>query len=175
MSLLRPPELDPSFESGVAMADFRDGMASLAASTCLVAARDGERRLGRTVTAAFSLSAKPPAILVSIAAGAPLAATIRKRGGFSFAIFAAGQQSIADAFAGKVAPEHRFEHGTWGDWDSGHPRLEGAVASMDCAVIGEIALGDHLLFAGGLTEIALDREAQPLIWHRRQYKSVQPL
>ncbi|SFJ95790.1 flavin reductase family protein [Celeribacter neptunius] len=175
MSLLQSPILDPTFESDVEMTDFRDAMAALAATACLVTAADGGLRLGRTVTAAFSLSAQPPAILVSIDASAPLAALIRKRAGFSFAIFAEGQQAIADGFAGKVPQEHRFEQGTWGDWPSGHPRLAHAVAAMDCSVIGEIELDSHILFAGGLTRIGLDRTARPLVWHQRQYKSVQPL
>lgn len=175
MSVLQMPGLDPAFESTVDPSDFREAMSSLAATACLVTARDGETRLGRTVTAAFSLTAKPPAILVSIDAAAPLTAMIRKQGGFSFAMFAEGQQSVADAFAGKVLAEHRFEHGDWSEWSSGHPRLAGTVASMDCAVIGEIDLGSHVLFAGGLREIALDRAAKPLVWHHRQYNAVQPL
>ncbi|SDO96126.1 flavin reductase [Lutimaribacter pacificus] len=168
-------KLDPAFRSDVAIADFRDAMASLAATACLVTARDDERRLGRTVTAAFSLSAEPPAIMVSIDRRAALADAIRRRRGFSFALMSTAQRDVADAFAGKVPAEGRFEHGEWQDWPSGHPRLGGAVAAMDCAVIGEIELGGHVLFVGGLREIALNREAMPLVWHHRQYNAIHPL
>ncbi|MBW6418801.1 flavin reductase family protein [Celeribacter sp. PS-C1] len=175
MSLLQNLTLDPSFESGVEMQDFRDAMASLAATACLVTAGEGDTRRGRTVTAAMSLTATPPAILVSIDAKSELAALIRKSGGFSFAMLAEGQRAVADAFAGKTAPEFRFAQGAWDAWPSGHPRLENAVAAMDCAVIAEIDLGTHILFAGGLSGIVLDRAARPLVWHDRRYNAVQPL
>ncbi|WP_226554321.1 flavin reductase family protein [Celeribacter naphthalenivorans] len=175
MTVVQHLELDPRFESGIEMQDFRDAMASLAATACLVTAGEGEMRLGRTVTAAMSLTGAPPAILVSIDATSELAALIRKRAGFSFAMLAEGQRDIADAFAGKRPPEQRFEQGIWDSWPSGHPRLTQAVATMECAVIGEIDLGSHILFAGGLSGIALDRAARPLVWHDRRYNAVQPL
>ncbi|WP_417279753.1 flavin reductase family protein [Celeribacter sp.] len=175
MSVVQHLELDPRFESGIEMQDFRDAMASLAATACLVTAGEGAARLGRTVTAAMSLTGAPPAILVSIDATSELAALIRKRAGFSFAMLAEGQRDIADAFAGKRPPEQRFEQGIWDSWSSGHPRLKQSVATMDCAVIGEIDLGSHILFAGGLSGIALDRALRPLVWHDRRYNAVQPL
>ncbi|GHG85782.1 flavin reductase family protein [Pseudodonghicola xiamenensis] len=152
--------------------DFRDAMASLAAKVCIVAARGAGQCFGRTVTAAFSLNVAPPAILVSIAAGAPLAALIRAGRQFSVAMLSEGQQAVADAFAGKVAPEHRFEVGDWQSWSSGQPRLAGGVAAMDCTVISEIELADHLLFAGAPRDIRHDGGRQPLVWHGRHYNGV---
>lgn len=154
--------------------DFRNAMAALAASACLVTAAEGKVRIGRTVTAAFSLSVDPPSILVSIASGCELAEMIHARGGFSFAMLAHEQKSLADAFAGKLSPEHRFEVGEWREWASGHPRLMNAVAAMDCAVTGEMEANDHILFVGTAREIDLDDTRDPLVWHRRQYNALQP-
>ncbi|MGR3375385.1 flavin reductase family protein [Salipiger abyssi] len=167
--------LDRDFRSDIERRDFRDAMASLAANACVVTARGGEERLGRTVTAAMSLSVEPPAILVSIDAASPLAALIRREQGFSFAMLSETQQAVADAFAGKLPPEERFDAGSWGAWQSGQPRLDEAVAIMDCAVIGEIGLAGHILFAGGVRDIALDYSRSPLVWHHRRYNSVYPL
>jgi flavin reductase len=43
---------------------------------------------------------------------------------------------------------------------------------MDCAVLGAIETGTHVLFAGGVVDIALVSERKPLIWHERRYKSL---
>jgi flavin reductase len=163
--------LDPTFRDAIDGREFRDAMASLAASACVVTAREGAERLGRTVTAVLSLSADPPAILISIDADSALAAAIRACGGFSLAILADNQRDIADAFAGGEHAERRFGFGTWRDWPSGHPQLAGAVATLDCAVIGEIATASHVLFAGGPQGIEIDGTKGPLIWHDRRYKT----
>lgn len=151
---------------------FRDAMASFGTTACLVTVRVGDERLGRTVTSVFSLSADPPSILVSIDKTSHLADAIFKRRGFSFAMLSKAQRKIADAFAGKVSAKLRFETGEWERWSSGHPRLGGAAVGMDCRLIGSMELEKHVLFAGGVVDIELDRNSSPLIWHQRQYKSL---
>lgn len=138
----------------------------------MVTAQLGTERLGRTVTSVFSLSVEPPAILVSIDMSSRLADHIAKTRGFSFAMLAEGQRAIADAFAGRGDPERRFDEGRWLNWKSGHPRLMGAVVSMECSVIGAIETGTHVLFAGGVIDIDLVADRAPLIWQQRQYKSL---
>lgn len=151
---------------------FREAMSALAATVCVVSAAQDDDRVGRTVTATLSLAVDPPSLLVSIDSGARLASLIRAQGGFSFAMLQADQQAVAEAFAGKVAPETRFEHGAWDTWPSGHPRLRGAVAAMDCALVGEIETSDHVLFVGRPRKIDLSANSKPLVWHGRQFKTV---
>lgn len=155
--------------------DFRDAMAALAATTCVVASAEGGTRVGRTVTAAFSLAVEPPAILVSIRAGSDLASMIRRAAGFSFAMLSEKQRPVAEAFAGKVPDAERFGHGEWDSWPSGMPRLNGSVAAMDCTLGGEMETGGHILFIGHPREIALERGRRPLVWHDRTFNAVQPL
>ncbi|MAS41701.1 MAG: flavin oxidoreductase [Rhodobacteraceae bacterium] len=154
---------------------FREAMAALAATACVVTAADGETRVGRTVTAALSLAVAPPSLLVSVDAGAHLASLIRARGGFSFAMLQADQQSVAEAFAGSVAAERRFDHGAWTAWPSGHPRLRGAMVAIDCKLAGEIETADHVLFVGHPNHIDLADVRRPLVWHDRRFSTVRPL
>jgi len=154
---------------------FRDAMASLGTTACLVTARRGDRLLGRTVTSVFSLSVDPPSILISINIGSELAEAIGETYGFSFAMLAETQRDVADVFAGRGDPEKRFDHGNWTEWPSGHPRLAGAVVAMDCDLIGTMETETHVLFAGGVTGVEVNRDTPPLIWHQRQYKAVAPL
>ncbi|WP_119306956.1 flavin reductase family protein [Cohaesibacter haloalkalitolerans] len=170
------PEQHPVAErpDGIASTEFRGAMAALAASVCVVTAGKGKARQGRTVTAAFSLSIDPPTILVSIDAHASLAALMHEEQEFSFAQLSEKQQGIADAFAGKVVPEKRFDEGNWSQWPSGTPCLFDAVTTFDCEVTAEIDLSGHRLFAGRIRSMILDNSLPPLIWHQRRYTSVLP-
>lgn len=155
--------------------EFRAALSGLAASVCLVTARRGDERIGRTVTSVLSLSANPPAILISIDIVSRLADFIAKTGGFSFAMLADDQQAVADAFAGRVEPGQRFEHGDWEQWPSGHPKLRGAVSVLDCDVIGSIETGTHVLFAGAIADAETTTSRSPLIWQRHHYHGVSGL
>lgn len=161
--LRRPPVSD---------AEFRAAMSGMASSVHVVAARRGDERVGRTATSVLSLSAQPPAILVSIDIVSRLADLIAKTGSFSLSMLAEGQTAIADAFAGQVAQELRFSQNDWVDWPSGQPRLLGAVTALDCEVIGAMETGTHVLFAGAIIDAETDDGTRPLIWHRHGYRAL---
>lgn len=149
--------------------EFRSAMAAMASTVSLVTARRGDERIGRTVTSVLSLSMTPPTILISIDIVSRLADLIAKTGGFSFAMLAHDQAEIADAFAGRVEAHERFDRGQWGDWPSGHPRLEGTVTALDCEVIGSMATETHVLFVGAIIEAETTTSRTPLVWQRHQY------
>lgn len=166
------PDHEAEAVRGVDSAAYRDTMALMGVTVCLVTATLEGERLGRTVSSVLSLSARKPAILVSVDTDSRLAAFITRTRSFSFAMFADNQQEVADAFAGRVDPGRRFDTGEWCSWSSGHPRLVGAVATMDCKVIGTIETGSNTLFAGGVVDLDAVAGRAPLIWHRRQYRSL---
>lgn len=161
--------LRPLRRPAVSDAEFRAAMSGLASTVHVVTARRGEERVGRTATSVLSLSAQPPAILVSIDIVSRLADLVSRTGGFSLAMLAQGQENIADAFAGRVPLEERFQHGEWGSWPSGQPLLVGAATVLDCEVIGAMETGTHVLFAGAIVEAETDATRQPLLWHRHAY------
>lgn len=167
--------LRPTHRPVVNTADFRSAMSSMGSSVCVVTARRGDEVVGRTVTAVLSLSANPPAVLVSIDIMSRLADLIAKTGGFSMAVLAEDQAEIADAFAGKVVAAERFDRGTWSRWPSGHPLLAGAVTGVDCEVIGAMETGTHVLFAGAIVEAESVAERKPLLWHRHGYHTLSPI
>ena len=79
------------------------------------------------------------------------------------------QQEVADAFAGRLELENRFGAGQWSEWPSGTPMLLGAASSIDCEVIGSIATGTHVLFAGAIVEAETTTSRLPLLWQRHDY------
>jgi flavin reductase (DIM6/NTAB) family NADH-FMN oxidoreductase RutF len=164
--------LRPLRRPAVSDAEFRSAMAALASSVHVVTARRGDERVGRTATSVMSLSAQPPTILVSIDIVSRLADIIARTGGFSIALLASDQASIADAFAGKLEAPDRFSLGRWGHWPSGQPHLAGAVTTFDCEVIGAMETGTHVLYAGAIVDVETDTSRSPLVWHRRGYTAI---
>lgn len=164
--------LTPPSRPYVGSQAFRDAMASMGSTVCLVTMQLGGQRFGRTVTSVFSLSAEPPVMLVSIGRTGRLAERIAAAGGFSFTMLAEGQQAVAEAFASRGESEQRFETGSWRSWDSGHPRLADAAAAMDCALVGAIETETHVLFAGGVIDVEVPPDRPPLMWQQRHYRSL---
>ncbi|MDB5563297.1 MAG: flavin reductase, partial [Hyphomicrobiales bacterium] len=78
----------------VSRAEFGEVMSRMASTVSVVTATFGGEMLGRTATAVLSLSATPPAILVSVDIRAPLADLIIKSGKFSLAMLARDQEMI---------------------------------------------------------------------------------
>ena len=166
--------LHPARRPPVGGAEFRAAMSAMASTVSVVTARQGDERVGRTVTSMLSLSAAPPTLLVSIDIVSRLADVIAKSGGFSIALLADDQQDIADAFAGRVDPEGRFDLGSWSEWPSGHPMLLGAATALDCEVVGAIETGTHVLFAGVVIEAETITSRSPLLWQRHDYHRLVP-
>ncbi|MCK9551506.1 flavin reductase family protein [Aquamicrobium sp.] len=157
----------------VAKPVFTSAMANMASTVCVVTAECAGFCPGRTVTAMLSLSAEPPLILVSIQTGCALADTILAGKGFSLAMLAEGQEMVADAFAGKVAPDKRYLMGVWEWWLSGRPRLFGSAVSLDCELEGAMPIADHTLFAGRVVAADIAAFRAPLLWHQRGYGKLQ--
>lgn len=164
--------LRPLRREAVSDGEFRTAMSSIASSVHVVTGRRGDERVGRTVTSVMSLSAHPPAILVSIDIVSRLADIVARTGGFSLSMLSAGQMAVANAFAGQVAAPERFSVGNWSQWPSGQPLLQDAAMVLDCEVIGSMETGTHVLFAGAVIEAEANPLLSPLLWHRRGYHGV---
>lgn len=167
--------LRPSRRPLVGNTEFRAAMAAMASTVSVVTARRGDELVGRTVTSVMSLSLNPPAILISIDIISRLADVIAKTGGFSLAMLAEDQGTVADAFAGKLKPAERFADSDWTEWPSGNPMLLGSVTAIDCEVIGSMETGTHVLFAGAIIEAESTTSRSPLIWQRHHYHGLSGL
>jgi flavin reductase (DIM6/NTAB) family NADH-FMN oxidoreductase RutF len=164
--------LRPTRRPVVNTSEFRAAMSSVGSSVSVVTARRGDELVGRTITAMLSLSATPPAVMISIDIVSRMADIVAKTQRFALAVLAEDQAAIAEAFAGKVPAEERFDIGTWERWTSGLPLLSGAVTALDCEVIGSIETGTHVLFAGAIVETETNAERMPLVWQRHGYHTL---
>jgi flavin reductase (DIM6/NTAB) family NADH-FMN oxidoreductase RutF len=147
--------------NAVAAPGFADAMSRLASGVVLVTSRVGGRPWGMTATAFASVSASPPTVLVSLCSRTAGARAIAATGAFGVSILAAGQEDVA---AYGSAP------GTAKFLDA--PAIAGALAHLDCAVVGAVEVADHTVFFGHVHTVRAQREGDPLLYHARRYRSL---
>jgi|TARA_B100001971_G_scaffold208553_1_gene230564 flavin reductase (DIM6/NTAB) family NADH-FMN oxidoreductase RutF len=116
-----------------------------------------------TVNWLSQASFDPPLIMVAIKADSNLHTATKGSGSFAVNILSSSQKDLAQDFFRPTSAEgsklngHSFRKET-----TGSPILEEVYAYAECKVVGEIALGDHTIFAGEVIEAEHIREDQPL-------------
>jgi flavin reductase len=99
---------------------------------------------------------------------------LRGNGVFCVNTLRAGDEPIADTFAGriKVAREARFDAGQWVTLSTGSPALLSAVIALDCRVIEVKAVASHDIYFGVVEAIHSGPPGAALVYHDRAYKQV---
>ena len=147
-------------------AEFRQALGHFAAGvTVVTAAFDGQRG-GITVTAFTSLSLDPPLVLICIDKRARMHDRFRVGGHFAVNMLAADQELASREFATSAGDP--FAEIGYRDGASGAPLLEGALCSIECQVVEQLAGGDHTIFVGQV-EATHVREGKPLLYFRGGY------
>lgn len=138
---------------------------------------DGSGRpYGITVNALTSVSLEPPLVMVAIGHGRRIEPHLRTTGRFAVNILAAGQQRLADCFAGaEVEPDREaFCGADWTPGSTGLPLLAGAIAHLECTTVEIISVGDHDLHIGRVDHLATNPgHDPPLLYYRRRYVRVE--
>lgn len=82
-------------------AAFRSALRHLAGAVSIITGGQGEGRSGLTATSVSSLSAEPPAVIVSVNRNASAWPVLTGERRFSINTLASDQQAVADRFAGR--------------------------------------------------------------------------
>src|SRR6185312_16904492 len=108
---------------------YREAMSRLGAAVHVVTTDGTAGKTGFTATAVVSVSDKPATVLVCLNRGANSTPILRDNGVFCVNTLRAGDELIADTFAGrtKVARDERFNTGQWSTLATGSPALMSAV------------------------------------------------
>jgi flavin reductase (DIM6/NTAB) family NADH-FMN oxidoreductase RutF len=151
---------------------FRDVLGCLAGGVCVIATRDPEGLpRGLTATAVCSVSLDPPLVLVCLDSGSQTHAAITTSGFFAVTFLGAEDSSVAERFAGD--DEDKFRGVPTGERITGAPVLEAGLGYCDCAVVKEVAAGDHTVFIGRVEAAGLSERAggsvAPLLHYRGAY------
>ena len=144
---------------------------SRCAATVSVVTTDGPAgRAGLTVSAMTSVSADgdAPTMLVCVNRGASAAPPILANGCFAINVLEAGQQDVADLFAGRTGAADRFAGLAWEAMVTGAPVLPG-LAGFDCAVQSAELVGTHHVLIGAVRAVRVAEAGAPLIYGMRGY------
>jgi flavin reductase (DIM6/NTAB) family NADH-FMN oxidoreductase RutF len=150
-------------------AHFRAAMRKFPATVTIVTgARDGADH-GMTVTAVTSVSMEPPSLVVCLNNKTLLHDMLLGEPAFAVNVLSHEQQSLSDAFGGKVDPLERFKLASWRRHESGMQLLDGAHAVVVCKRVAAVPYGTHTLFIGQVIQAELDRTTTPLIYEDARY------
>ncbi len=148
-------------------------MRQWASGVSLVTSRTDDRIHGMTVSSFTSLSLSPPLVLVSLERTTRTHGMVTDSGAFAVAILAADQQDLSDRFAG-MAPDDidRFRDISYTLTPNGCPIPDGCLAYLDCRVTAIHDVGTHTVFIGEVMSGEPLREAPPLVYFNRGYRSI---
>ena len=141
--------------------EFLAAMSALAGGVVLVTCDVGGRPWGMTVTAFASVAANPPTVLVSLRSDGTSAKAITASGRFAINILADGQENVARRGSAPGAPKFLD-----------HLAVPGALAFLECEVVQSAEIADHTVFFGRVASARVLHEGEPLVYHRRAYRTV---
>ncbi|MBI2371356.1 MAG: flavin reductase family protein [Deltaproteobacteria bacterium] len=150
--------------------EFRRVMGLFATGVTIVTTRSGDRLHGLTANAFCSVSLDPPLVLVCVDHRANSYGLIKESGVFAVNILADDQRPLSDFFASKETENlNRFENVKCRTAVTSAPIIDGCLGYADCRVVAAHEAGDHTIYVGQVEELAMGREARPLIFHRGRY------
>ena len=148
--------------------DLRAAMRRFPAGICVVTVETEGDQLGITVGSLVSLSLEPPLVGISIGRSSTLHSPLREAGRFAVNLLAGDQAAIAQHFARSAPPI-----ALWSGIPKRAPGLiDGALAWLECRVIGEHPAGDHTMFVGEVLTVELGRPGQALVYLEGEYRPI---
>lgn len=155
---------------------FREAMRRLAASVVMVTTWMDEQPWGLTVSACCSVSVTPPSLLVSVGEYTATADLIRREQRFGVSILGEGQSEVARFGARPRQPKFVSQYcEPDGGERGGGPVVRGAVAHVDCRLMQEVPVADHLLFIGEVQRVVLHPDDRPLLYFASDFHRLERL
>jgi flavin reductase (DIM6/NTAB) family NADH-FMN oxidoreductase RutF len=156
---------------------FRKVMGHFVTGVTVVTTLEDGAPHGITVNALSSVSLEPPLVVVALDRRRYITPKVHAARRFAVSVLGEHQQALADCFAGApVEPgREQFCGAAWSPGrHTGLPLLEGAIATLECTVVGVHPIGDHDLFIGQVEALHNDEHhPQPLLYYRRRYLRVE--
>jgi len=147
---------------------FRDVLGRFASGVTVVTASTGGGPTGMTCQSFSSVSLEPPLVMFLPAKTSRAWPVMRTAGHFTVNLLASDQEALSNQFAAKGVD--KFAGVAWEPAPStGAPRLEGALAWIDCTIHAVHEAGDHYVVLGRVQELVVGAATQPLIFYRSAY------
>jgi flavin reductase (DIM6/NTAB) family NADH-FMN oxidoreductase RutF len=161
-----------SSSSAVDAAHFRRVLGHFPTGVTVIAAVADGTPAGLAVGSFFSLSLDPPLVGFCADRSSSTWPTIEAAGAFCVNVLAEDQEEICRRFAMKGAD--KFAGIGFGVTATGSPRLDGALAWIDCELDVVHDGGDHVIAVGRVIELDVARQGSPLVFFRGGYGRFEP-
>lgn len=126
---------------------------------------------GMTVSSFSSVSMEPPQVLVCINQSVSTGGGLKESGVFTINILSSEQQSTSNLFANPNKYEERFVNTPYTLGQNGAPLLTESLASLECTVIEQIAVGTHWIIIGEIQKTHLNH-GDPLLYYKAGYRLI---
>ena len=155
----------------------RDALGHFATGiTVITAAGEDGQPVGFACQSFSSLSLDPPLICFNVARTSSSWPRIARAGAFCVNVLADDQGALCRSFAVSASTgADKFAGVAWESAPAtGSPRLDGALAWVDCTVHAVHTGGDHLIVLGRVRELAAPRgtDAGPLLFYRSGFRQL---
>jgi 3-hydroxy-9,10-secoandrosta-1,3,5(10)-triene-9,17-dione monooxygenase reductase component len=146
--------------------DFRATLGHFASGVVIIAARHEGRPVGLSVQSFASLSLDPPLVSLSVSLSSMTWPVIAEEGQFCASILSADQEALCQRFA--VSGADKFAGVPWTTCPrTGSPRIDGALAWVDCGVRSVYPAGDHRLIVADVLDLGRGgRPGPPLLFYQ---------
>lgn len=163
----------PSAHNPIDRAEFRKALSLFPTGVAVVTAecRDGQDRIGMTITSFNSVSLDPPLVLFSIAKSALSLAGLCGAEMYSINVLGEQHRDVSARFATSKGDKWT---GTEIVRHPGLPfTLAQSIVSFQCAPFAQHEGGDHVIFVGRVLRIQQSESTGPLVFFSGAYASVQ--
>jgi flavin reductase (DIM6/NTAB) family NADH-FMN oxidoreductase RutF len=129
----------------------------------IVTTSDGEDTGAFTADWLTQASFEPRLIALSVEGDAHSLGVIKRSGVFAVNVLETGQRELAGQFGRATAKVgDKLAGYSYKKGSTGSPLLDEALGAVECRVIHEHPVGDHVLFVGEVIDAHLNREGESL-------------
>jgi 3-hydroxy-9,10-secoandrosta-1,3,5(10)-triene-9,17-dione monooxygenase reductase component len=146
--------------------DFRTTLGHFASGIVIIAARHEGQPVGLSIQSFASLSLAPPLVSLSVALSSATWPVIAQEGQFCASILSADQEAVCRQFA--VSGADKFAGVPWSPSPrTRSPRIDGALAWVDCGIRSVYQAGDHWLVVADVLDLGRGgRPGPPLLFYQ---------
>lgn len=123
--------------------------------------------VGTAIGSFFSISIEPSLVGFCIGKTSSTWPAIRDSGVFCVSVLAEDQEAVCRSFAKSGAD--KFAGLGYTPASSGSPKINDAIAFIDCDIEAVHEAGDHDICVGRIRELKVEREEGPLLFYRGGY------
>jgi 3-hydroxy-9,10-secoandrosta-1,3,5(10)-triene-9,17-dione monooxygenase reductase component len=150
---------------------FRATVGHFASGVVIVTGTAAGVPTGLTCQSFFSLSLDPPLIAIAVGKSSASWPAIAASGAFCVNVLPEDQAELCRAFS--RSGTDKFAGVAWTPAPTGSPRLDNALAWIDCRIEAIHPAGDHHLVIGSVADLAAG-DGNPLLYFRGRFSTLGP-